>query len=374
MAKKKHEIEVLRTGTFVDANGRRVSISISDLNELADSYDSKIHESPLVAGHPKDNDPALGWAKSFKVVGNKLIGITREVHKNLSKAIKKGLYKKVSLSFYDANSTSNPVPGKKYIRHIGILGAAAPAVPGLKPLAFSDDEKGVTTIDLSYTERATISFMGRLRDFFIEKFGLDEANKVIPQWEIDSARDSQAREDAKETKNEAVSAFSETTKTDEEIDMSEPTANEIALQQKLDAAEAEKKQLMTELSEQNKQANLNEINSFCEKAVQDKKLAPALKDTVVDLMSELSDNEIDFSDGDKSTLLSKFQDFISKQSEFMSFREKSKPEGIPTSPVKFSAPSGEKVNQKDLDKLAKAKAYAKDNNVSLSEAAQAIGE
>jgi len=150
MSKKKnkqYKFDVLKTGTFIDANGRKVVITQSDLHELADSYDGINHPSPLVAGHPKDNDPALGWASSFSVVGDKLIGFSNKIHENLINAVNQELYKKISLSIYDPDATSNPVMGKKYIRHVGFLGAAAPAVPGLKTVNLCDS--GFTEIELS---------------------------------------------------------------------------------------------------------------------------------------------------------------------------------------------------------------------------------
>ena len=98
-------------GTFIDANSVKVVITQSDLKELADCYDGINHPSPSVTGHPKDNDPALGLASSFSVAGNKLIGFSNKIHENLINAVNEEPYKKISLSIYDPESTSNPVIG-----------------------------------------------------------------------------------------------------------------------------------------------------------------------------------------------------------------------------------------------------------------------
>lgn len=50
--------------------------------------------------------------------------------------VKEGRYKRVSISLFLPKSSSNPKPGKFYLKHVGFLGAAAPAVPGLKPVKF----------------------------------------------------------------------------------------------------------------------------------------------------------------------------------------------------------------------------------------------
>lgn len=369
MAKKIHEFEILRTGEFTDANGTKVSITKDILSELASNYDSVKFPSPLVAGHPKDNDPALGWTDSLKVVGDKLMAFSSKVHKNLKKSIKEGGYKKISVSIFNENSPANPIPGKKYLRHVGFLGAVAPAVPGLETVSLSNDEKDILTIDLSYAERATTSFMGRLRDFFIEKFGLDDANKVIPQWEIDSIRDAQAREEAEK---QQIPQFNEP---NEDIDMPKKLSDEqiAQLQTDLAASNAAKERLELELSSQSAKARKAEIISFCDQQIKDGKLAPALKNDWVDLMTNLPEDELEFSEGKKSTLLDKAKTLLVSQSKFMDFSEKSKPNSDPTKPVNFTAPTGQKVDKKDLDKLAEAKAYAADNNVSLSEAAIAVG-
>lgn len=149
MSKKTYQFEVLRTGNFVDANGQDVSITDADLNQLASSYDAEKAPAPLVLGHPKDNAPAHGWIDSLKVVGDKLIAFSTQVHEDLAKAVRKGLYKKISLSIFNPNSPSNPVPGGMYVRHAGFLGAAAPAVSGLAPLSFSSKDEDILEIEFS---------------------------------------------------------------------------------------------------------------------------------------------------------------------------------------------------------------------------------
>ncbi len=367
--KQKHyQFEVLRTGTFIDANGRKVTISQSDLNELSESYDAINSPSPLVAGHPKDNDPALGWADSFSVVGNKLIGFSKKVHKNLSKAVNQGLYKKISLSIYDPDSTSNPVPGKKYIRHVGFLGAAAPAVPGLKTLAFSADESGFTEIELSdvtfsestWSDKTTAGILGKLREFIIDKFSIEDADKVVRPWEIDSIKESATRREVKDTaRAQTTNSFTETS---EDTEM---TPEEIAaLQTNLSEAKTKVTSLETEVADLKQtiadgieQSRVKDINDFCDQAIKDGNILPADKDRHVQIMSSLPVSEIEFAEG-KTSALQLYKDSLTAKKANIDFSEKSR---------------NEKGYQKPEDKLnqvAKIEAHAKEKSMSFVEAAK----
>jgi len=371
---KQYQFEVLRTGTFIDANGRKVVISQSDLNELSESYDAVNSPSPLVAGHPKDNDPALGWADSFSVVGNKLIGFSKKVHENLSKAVNEGLYKKISLSIYDPDSTSNPVPGKQYIRHVGFLGAAAPAVPGLKTLAFSADESGFTEIELSditfsestWTDKTTAGIFGKLREFLIDKFSIEDADKVVRSWEIDSIKESATRRETEQNniKSQVDPLFTESNQNPEDTEMTpEETAQLAQLQTDLSAAnkqvtslETEVKDLKKTISDGIEQTRVKDINDFCDQAIKDGKILPATKAMHVQIMTSLPVSEIVFAE-EKTNPLEMYKESITSQKAGIDLSEKSKNEDGYESPA-------DKLNQ-----TAKIQAYADKNDISFTEAA-----
>ena len=46
-------------------SGATIEFSEQDLQDIADSYDPKVHEAPLVVGHPKDKGPAYWSGPSF---------------------------------------------------------------------------------------------------------------------------------------------------------------------------------------------------------------------------------------------------------------------------------------------------------------------
>ena len=133
-------VHVFRAGPQISAQGIQREFTPEDLKEVVESYDSKIHEAPLVIGHSGDNDstPSFGWIKGFSVSGDDLyadVAFT-DAAKDL---VKKGHYKKVSISFYSPDSPINPHKGKWSARHLALLGAAPPAVKGLESISFSED-------------------------------------------------------------------------------------------------------------------------------------------------------------------------------------------------------------------------------------------
>ncbi len=124
------EFEIFRTGTHTSNNGVTKSYSVSDLNSIADSYNPQNLEAPIVLGHPKSNSPAFGWIETLRVVGDRLIAKAKDVVPAFLDAVKKGLFKKRSISL--------DKDGK--LRHVGFLGAALPAVQGLADIQFSEDD------------------------------------------------------------------------------------------------------------------------------------------------------------------------------------------------------------------------------------------
>lgn len=140
-------IEVFREGRF-DPLGGGGSFKVTDaeLRSIAASYDGLKAPAPVVIGHPKTDHPAYGWVDSLYVENGVLKANLREVSAEFADTVRSGRYKKVSISVFLPDVSSNPKPGSYYLRHVGFLGAAAPAVPNLKPVEFSEPEQAVTLI------------------------------------------------------------------------------------------------------------------------------------------------------------------------------------------------------------------------------------
>ncbi|WP_056036254.1 hypothetical protein [Loktanella sp. 3ANDIMAR09] len=137
------EVEVLRTGTFTAMNGTKHRITAAMLDEIAASFDRDGAPVPAVVGHPKSDDPAYGWLRDVTVDGDRLKVTLFKVDPGFAKSVEDGRYRKVSVKLFTPDAPNNPKPGTYGLRHVGFLGAAAPAVSNLKPVEFQGGEDGL---------------------------------------------------------------------------------------------------------------------------------------------------------------------------------------------------------------------------------------
>lgn len=121
--------EIFRTGTWTSDKGITKEYTESDLDKLVENYNSE-DPAPIVIGHPQTNSPAYGWIEKIKRVADRLIAVPKQLNEDFVKLVKEGAFKKRSVSF---------TPEFK-LNHVGFLGAAAPAVAGLKEIQFNLEE------------------------------------------------------------------------------------------------------------------------------------------------------------------------------------------------------------------------------------------
>lgn len=152
-------LEVLRTGTHTAASGEKVTIDNAFIDGLAARYNPSYHEAPLVLGHPKDNSPSFGWVESVKSEGGKLLARLKQVAPELRDWVRDGRFKHRSASLYADLDGKGP-----YLRHIGFLGAAPPAIKGLAPVSFSDGE----AVLFEFEERSDDMDESKIRQMFAE--------------------------------------------------------------------------------------------------------------------------------------------------------------------------------------------------------------
>jgi hypothetical protein len=152
-------IEIFRPGTFTDMKGHTLSFSAADLAATAAAYDPAKGEAPLVVGHPTHDAPAFGWVRGVSFANGSLTVDPDQVEPAFAAAVRDGRFKKVSPSFYSPTSPDNPVKGVWYLRHVGFLGAAVPAVTGLKPVAFAGGGDDIATLEFAapQTEEVPVS-------------------------------------------------------------------------------------------------------------------------------------------------------------------------------------------------------------------------
>lgn len=123
-------IDIAKIGTWVDSSGKTVTVDESLFDKLINSFDETIRRVPLVFGHPKTNHPAYGWLSKLQISGDILQAKFKQVHEDVVRLVEKGSFKNVSISLLPDMS----------LRHIGLLGAAQPAMSGLKEVSFSNED------------------------------------------------------------------------------------------------------------------------------------------------------------------------------------------------------------------------------------------
>lgn len=232
-------------GEQTDSSGKTQTWSDDDLDQIVTNTNARIanniyNGAPLVIGHPQTDDPAFGWVESVKRIGHELYAKGAKVSELLTTGVKDGLWPNRSVRIGKSDNGY-------YLRHIGFLGAAAPAVEGMDPVYTRHNQDTEATegevFDFEadvYTPNALSRMMRRMRDFLIEQFGLERADAVMPEWDIDSLsehatnlRESMQRDSA----TEAMPAFSKPDQTNQpgEEDMS-GAAGATFTQADLDAA------------------------------------------------------------------------------------------------------------------------------------------
>lgn len=190
----KKTIEIFRAGTHVAMDGTEHTFTDAQVQAIADGYDPVAFSAPAVVGHPRHDDPAYGWATALRVVDGKVVADLDQVDPAFAELVEKGRFKKVSAMFYGPQSRNNPKPGQFYLRHIGFLGAAAPGVSGLAPVAFAEGEDDLVGFSTDAEVIRPIIWLTRLvgriirrqRDQAIAEVGVEEANKLFPEWDADA--------------------------------------------------------------------------------------------------------------------------------------------------------------------------------------------
>lgn len=136
-------IQIFKPGRHTAMSGAVLSFSAADLAATAAAYDPARHEAPIVVGHPITDGPAYGWVGALSFADGALDATPVQVNPEFAELVHAGAFKKISASFYAPDAPANPVPGVYYLRHVGFLGAQAPAVKGLRAPSFAADEAGV---------------------------------------------------------------------------------------------------------------------------------------------------------------------------------------------------------------------------------------
>jgi len=368
------EIEIFKAGTYRDMSGKEHSFTADDLDEVISCY-SKANAAPLVLGHPKHDDPAHGWVTGLRRDQDILLAQVDKVSTAFAKGVKDEDYRYISAAFFPPNSTANPAMGKLYLRHVGALGATRPAIPGLKPLsevafatkdignisgqlAFASDDNSMIAFGEPLEKQEFGTFLRRLREFLVEKFGRQEADAAVPEWSI---QDALAGEGSFANKPEASQMLMQT---DKDIKMNEQekklAEREAALEKERLAFAAERARIAAEIDIAALEAKGQAFGD--------------LRDGAISLLAELTgDNEsLTFADG-RSRLKADLLKALLDRPGPAPMGELSAPEKTFKSPaMAFAAPKDWEVKAEDVALLRKTEALAAERGCSVIEAAELL--
>jgi len=316
-------VEIFRGGAQVDSNGKNHD-GDAMIDKAIASFQAEVHQPPLVVGHPKDNEPAYGWVKDLRTASTNgvktLLAKFEEVVPEFEELVAKGRYKKRSASFYPDGR----------LRHVGFLGAVPPAVKGLADLKFDDGDKELLTFDFFDRRTGVLSrFMNRMREFLIEKEGMDTADRVVPGWDVDMLKAEEVREEM-----EDPVLYSENKPKEDTMGEQDKNFTEADIEAAKAQARAEAKADMTaEFAEkelaQKREADKGSIKAFCEQGIAKGAVLPAWIDGgLQNFMEGLAGSEaVSFAEGNTQTPLAWFMDFMEKLPPALTLEEIAKRDG-----------------------------------------------
>lgn len=123
-------VELLRSGVSIKDNaGKEVRFTDADLDGIVANLPN--YPASMVLGHTvKPETPAVGWPERLYRVKDKLLGDLKDIPASIADKINGKQFKKISLALAkDLNGKAGWT-----MRHIGLLGANPPAVPGLSDI------------------------------------------------------------------------------------------------------------------------------------------------------------------------------------------------------------------------------------------------
>ena len=295
-------IEIFMGGTQKDSVGRT-----HDGDAMIDRALShfKAGEAPLVFGHPEDNAPAYGWVSDLRKAArggmNFLEAKFDQVPDAVRDLVREGRYRHRSASFRRDGS----------LRHVGLLGAVAPAVKGLAPLKFEEDP------DLATFE-------------FREPHPIDRLLSRIRAWLTDIDVPDDMDRLKQDTGPDDSPAFTESREVVMDPKQDEQTKQEIAdLKAKLAAEQAARQAAEANFSEAQTRRKRQENETWTDQQVQAGALLAGEKAGVVNFLEALDQDpaEFEFSEGKKAAPATWFKEFIEARGKHALFKEFTPAEG-----------------------------------------------
>ncbi len=369
-----------KVGKWTDKNSTEVKIDDKYLDEIVANTNPE--DVKFVIEHPKYNKIGFGKISALKRVGELLLALPKEVNEDFKDAVNKGELPGRSMTIKKAN---------KQLLDISFLPPEiAPAIDGLGSYSFSsalkdknlevfilqsplpNDESHFAEVDnekIEFAQYETSSWPFRtikdlfrnIKDFFIEQYDLEIANKILPNYAIDeTGNPPHIRE--KQTSPYVTNSFSKNKKEEvmdlSKIDLSKVDPN---IRAAIEALNAENQQLKTDYdskvvelqsaqtkitkSEQEKIAA--EVLQFCSSEKIAKKILPAKKDRAIRFLTAQKEKGVlEFSGAD-----GKKENFDAY--EFAKELIENLPDAIDTNEFASNKTAADQTNLSDAQKIGK---------------------
>lgn len=368
-------IEIFRAGSHTSIAGETIGFTEADLRASAAAYDPKIHEAPIVIGHPKHDGPAYGWVKALEY-GETLEAEPDQIEPAFSEMVTAGRFKKVSAAFYRPNSPANPVPGVYYLRHVGFLGAHPPAIKGLKQIEFADGDRDI--VEVAFGEpafgevRAGILqrlFRG-LRESLISDKGQEAADRILPNWDIDNLEERNSH--AYSEPETGISHQSENTPEVTDVDKQELERE----RQKIEERENCIKEQEAAFAERARRLQVEDSARLIDQLVKDGRVLPKHRDGLAAFMANQDgEDALEFGEGDgkvKTTNRAFIEGFLKELPQSVDYGERAAGEAEADEIGDFHAPNGYHANPDKVRLHRQALAYQERNDCDYVTAVRAV--
>lgn len=332
-------IKAFTTGEHKDGAGIVTKFTRSDLDTMANTFAEKGLKVPACVGHPEHDSPAFGWFNQVRRVGDDLYMHLGEKQKTFAEWVRDGRYKYVSLALRPDLS----------IRHLGFLGGKAPAIAGLGELnkaEFSENLDGIRTFEFAdYNVSRIKRVMQGIRELLIVKFGLEDADRAVSQWDVDAI-------------GETEHAYSEPLHPIEEIVVTtSKTPEQLA---------AENTELQTRIAQLTSEGATTRSQlsalQFAQARTEDKtflqglgtKVLPGRVEFHADIMGILREKgKFTFAEGGEKSALEEYKGFLSSLPEQLTFGEQVTGERAAGTEADQAGPASKKIGQLVEQKMEK---------------------
>jgi hypothetical protein len=303
--------ELAKVGTFKDRAGQVVNLTKELLQKVANNYNAPNYAAPITVGHPRSaKEPAWGRVDGLKFENDKLLFKPGTLVAEFAEMVNKGMYNNVSAGINLVNNT---------LDHVAFLGAQAPAIKGLERITaveFSAAPETVQSVDCTESAKTWLGIaefssprenwlvrriamlariMRRIREEKIATDGIDAANQLISDWEIDDLTQDPPPESST---NFITGEFStEEPDMDLQKQIDELTAKVAEFSQKVTTLETENTTLKTELSNALAATKKKALVEFCDNLIREGRLVADAKDQTVMILESLDETKmVEFSE------------------------------------------------------------------------------